>query len=1117
MNKSEPIQYGLSFLMKVMLGHILITSMTIVMAYAVDSLGQDALDRKVTIAVENKTVKEVLHLLEEKAQVSFTYRTKLIAADEVVSLQFTDTRLRDVLTNIVHSDIGFKVVHNQIVFHKKKIADADTSDSSNFNVTVQPLTVTGTVTDETGRGLPGVNVLIKGTTNGTTTDAEGKYSLAAEATDILVFSFIGYMKEEIAVNSQTVIDISLNPDITSLSEVVVVGYGTQSRQNLTSSISTVKADDINRGAISDVGQLMQGKVPGLNITRSGDPNRAAAIILRGASTLREGAQSPLFVIDGVIGADISLIAPDDIVSIEVLKDAAATAIYGNRAANGVIMVSTRRPEKGKMQLGYSGYVGFDKVSNQYEMMTAPQLREYLSKNGQSLSPEDDLGADTNWQDEVQRSTAVSQNHNITLGGGTDQTLYSASVNYFDQEGVIKGSGLQRVIARLFVEQKAIRDKLKIGLSVSNSVNDAKLVPYRNTVLAQMITYLPTVPVRTDDGKFYENLTQSSYYNPVSMMSNAEERSKYNTLLGALNAQLQLPFGLTYDVRLSYQNYQTNYGAFYNSYFTENYNNVRNTPDPPNNPSFITLTGRNGLAVRNAYQNTTKILETFITWDREFGQHAVTAVLGYSWQENVNGDGFQTSSTNFPVDNVSYNNLALGRPYSLSSFRSDFGRNDLYEQSRLISDFARVNYSFGNRYLLQVSVRRDGSSVFGENEQWGYFPSVGAGWRISQENFMSNSTVFDELKLRASYGVTGNSQGFNAYSSKLIYGSVGDMYYQGTTVNAIGVLQNSNPDLRWEKTSTANLGIDYSLFSGRVTGTVEVYKKTTTDLIYGYEVDRNLYPALNGILTANVGEMANKGIEFSVQVAAIKKTDFAWNTTLNLASNKNELVKLSNDAFKRDSVLIFTPDGGGQTGETIQMIAQGLPLGTFFTYQYAGKDENGVSQYLDADGNPTTTPAIKKDYHTVGNAQPKLLLGWSNNLQYKNFDLSFFFRGVFGNKIMNVTRADLFRPSTAMLNNIPVEAANESVNDTNSYRYSSRFLESGNYLRLDNATLGYNFKNLGEDIKRLRLYVGANNLFVITNYKGIDPEINQGGLAPGVDARNFYPKTRTLLIGLSASF
>jgi TonB-dependent starch-binding outer membrane protein SusC len=987
---------------------------------------------------------------------------------------------------------------------------------SYVDAAAQTLLVQGKVTSD-NEAMPGVSVQIKGTNKGVATNSSGEYSIKVDNENtVLVFSFIGFLTQEVAVQGRTVIDVLLVEDVKTLSEIVVVGYGTQSRENLTSAITSVKTEDLNRGAISDVGQLLQGKIPGLNISRSGDPNRAAAIILRGVSTLREGAQSPLFVIDDVIGADISLIAPDDIVSIEVLKDAAATAIYGNRAANGVIMVRTKRPEAGKMQVSYSGYVATDRVSNQYDMMNGDQLRQYLADNGQSLAPQNDLGADTNWQDEVQRSTAISHNHNVSVSGGTAQTTYSASVNYFDQEGIIKGSGLQRVIGRLSIDQKAIRDKLKLGFSISNSVNDAQFVPYRNTVLAQMITYLPTVPVRTDDGEFYENLTQTSYYNPVSMMSNAEERLKYNTLLGAFNAQLELPFGLKYDVRLSYQSFQTNYGAYYNSYFTENYNNVRSTPDPPNNPSFITLTGRNGLAVRNAYQNTTKILETFITWDKEFGEHAVTAVVGYSWQENINGDGFQTSSTNFPVDNLSYNNLALGRPYSLPSFRSDFGRNDLYEQSLLISDFARVNYNYADRYLLQVSLRRDGSSVFGENNQWGYFPSIGAGWRISQENFMNNG-AFEELKLRASYGVTGNSQGFNAYSSKLIYGSVGDMYYQGTIVNAIGVLQNSNPDLRWEKTATTNLGIDYSILKGRISGSVDVYSKTTTDLIYGYEVDRNLYPALNGSLTANVGEMSNKGVEFSVQVAAVSQNDFTWNTTLNLASNRNKLVKLSNEAFQRDSVLMFTPDGGGQTGETVQMIAEGLPLGTFFTYQYAGKNEDGVSQYRDSEGNLTTTPAIKKDYFSVGNAQPKLLLGWNNSFRYKNFDLSVFFRGVFGNKIMNVTRADLFRPSTAMLNNIPVDAADESATDTNSYRYSSRFIESGNYLRLDNATLGYNFQNLGEDVKRLRVYVGGNNLFVITDYSGIDPEINQGGLAPGVDARNFYPRTRTLLVGLTASF
>jgi TonB-linked SusC/RagA family outer membrane protein len=1118
MNKPKPIQYGLLFYMKVTLIHSLIVSLSAIMAHAIDSSGQEVLDRKVTIQVENTEVKSVLLLLEEKAGVSFTYRPKLIQADTKVSINFKNATLADVLANILNSDISLKIVGNQIALKKKDLTEAvlsnETPDGSTELMLVQ---VSGKVTDETGAPLPGVNVVVKGTTKGTTTDTEGKYSLEVDGDNaVLVFSFIGYTSEEVVVGTQTTIDIALTPDITSLSEVVVVGYGTQSRKNLTSSITTVKTEDLNRGAISDVGQMLQGKVPGMNISRSGDPNRAAAIVLRGASTLREGAQSPLFVIDGVIGADISILAPDDIASIEVLKDAAATAIYGNRAANGVIMITTKRPDKGQAQVTYSGYLGIDKVSNQYDMMSATQLRDYLAKTGQSLAPADDLGADTDWQKEVQRGTAISHNHNISLGGGSDQTLYSASVNYFDQEGIIKSSGLKRVIARLSMEQKAIRDKLKLAFSVTNSISDAKYVPYRNTVLAQMLTYLPTVPVRNTDGTYYENPSNTGAYNPVAMLENGTERSKYNNLLGTMKAQLQLPFGLKYDMNMSYQVFQSNYGSYYNSYFTEHYNNVRNTPDPPGNPVFVVLKGRNGQAVRNSYKNTNKILETYLTWDKEFGNHALNVVLGYSWQENINGDGFQASSANFPVDNVSYNNLGLGNPYAISDFRVDFGP-DLYEEVRFVSDFARFNYNYNDRYLLQASIRRDGSSVFGVNEQWGYFPSVGAAWRISQESFLQQSTLFDDLKLRVSYGVAGNSLGFTPYTTKLIYGSQGTYYYQGVFESAIGAIQNENPDLRWEKTATTNIGLDFSILKARVSGTLEVYDKRTTDLIFNYDVDKGQYPAQNGVLTANVGEMSNKGVEFTLNVAAVDKTDFSWNSTLNLAHNKNKIVSLSDEKFQRDTIFMVSPDGGGQSGETVQVLMEGQPIGQFYTYQYAGKDETGLSQYLATDGSLTTSPKSQTDYRLVGSPQPKLLLGWNNSFRYKNFDLNVFFRGVFGNKIMNVTGADLNRASTVEYNNLPVSAASESVADANSHRYSSRYVESGNYLRLDNATLGYNFRNLGQDLKRLRLYVSVNNLFVITNYTGIDPEINQGGIAPGVDARNFYPKTRTFLIGVNASF
>ncbi|MCZ4223168.1 SusC/RagA family TonB-linked outer membrane protein [Pedobacter rhodius] len=975
--------------------------------------------------------------------------------------------------------------------------------------------ITGSLSDNQNRPIMGASVAVKGTTKVTVTGDAGAFSILAKTGDKLVFTFMGFETKEVTVGTSSTYKVTIEEASASLTDVVVVGYGKSSRKALTSSISTVKGDELNKGAISDVGQMLQGKVPGLNISRSGDPNRAAAIVLRGASTLREGAQSPLFVIDGVPGADISIIAPDDIASIDVLKDAAAAAIYGNRAANGVIMVTLKKGKSGQPQLTYSTYVGVENVSNQYKMMDADQLRSFLARTGQALTPANDKGANTNWQNEVQRSDAISYNHNIAMSGGSDKTTYNASLNYFDQKGIIKRSGLDRFIGRVGVEQKAINDKLKLGLTLTNSVSNSDLVPYRNTVLSQMLTYLPTAPVKNPDGSYFDNLTQTSYYNPVSMIDNATENLKYKNLLGSFTANLKLPFGFSYDVVASYQNFQTVYGAYYNSIYTSRYNNVRSTPDPPANPSTVSLVGKNGVAVRNAYQNTNKILETYLTWDRKFGDHSINAVIGYSYQKSVNGDGLQASSTNFPIDNVSYYNLSLGNPYGVSDFRVNYG-GDTYQEVLLISDFARANYNYKNKYLLQASIRRDGSSVFGLNEQWGYFPSVGGAWNIDQEGFMKNQTFVTGLKIRGSYGIAGNSAGFSPLTTKLIFGANGQFYYNGVNENSLGAIQNENLDLRWEKTATTNIGLDFTIFKGKINGSFDWYNKLTKDLIYTYPVDPNIYPA--GFLTANVGKMSNKGFEFALNSTPVATDNFSWTTGLNLAHNTNKIVSLSDSRFTVDNVLIVQPDGAGQTGSTVQILAVGQPIGTFYTFKYAGKNAAGVSQYYDAAGNIKTTGLLNKtDYYYAGSAQPKALLGWVNTFKYKDFDLNIFMRAVLGNKIMNITRADLFRPSTAQFTNIPVEVADESPADFNSYKYSSRFIEDGSYLRMDNATLGYTFRKGIPGVRSLRVYATGNNLFVITKYKGIDPEINQGGIAPGVDTNNFYPKTRTFLFGINVSF
>lgn len=987
-----------------------------------------------------------------------------------------------------------------------------------INTWAQKTDVSGVVLDDKGIPLPAANVLEKGTTNTVTTDFDGKFRISVSNKNAtLVFSFIGFDDQPVKLEgTKTNLSIKLQSGTTNLEQVVVVGYGKGSRKNLTTAVTSIKADELNRGAISDVGQLLQGKVSGLNISSSGDPTKTASVVLRGASTLNS-SQGPFYVIDGVPGVDISIISPDDIATIDVLKDAAATAIYGNRAANGVIMVTTKRGSKDRTQIAYNGYYGFEEVSNELNMMNADQLRAFTTKNNLNFTPENDKGANTDWQKEILRSKrAVSSSHNISMSGGGEHGNYTASITSIQKEGVLLKSDFSRVIARLSVDQYAFDDKLKLGLNVTNSTSNYTNVPQRNTVLLQAVSHLPVSPVRNPDGTFFENFISTGYFNPVALIEHGTDETKTNNLVGNITAELKLPWGFTYNLNVAHQKLTTSHGEFYDSYYSQyNSANFYNNPDPPQTKALINF-GVNGSALRNSYENTNNIVESFLNWDKTFGGHKIKAVLGYSWQENTFGDGFQATATNFPVDNVGYNNLALSNYTSVNGYVVNFGDSKAYQKTRLIGEFVRLNYGYKDKYLLQGTLRRDGGSMFGVNNQWGFFPSVGGAWRVDKENFMQNQNLFSDLKFRGSYGVTGNSSGFNAYTAQFISGSVGTFYYNGQQIGAYGPNQAANPDLKWEKTATANVGVDFSILKGKITGSVDLYDKKTTDMIFNYAVNPVLVPV--GTIVANGGTMSNKGIEVSLGATPIKTANFSWSTNLNLASNKNKIVKLTNPLFiGGDSIRRVQPDGGGQTGSTLQIFKEGKPLGQFFTLKYAGKDANGVSQYYDKDNNLTTTPLNGVDYHYVGSAQPKLLLGWGNTFTYKKFDLSVFFRGVFGNKIFNATRADLFRPSTAMTTNILVDAQDESPNDLNAYKYSSRFIEDGSYLRLDNMTLGYNFGKVGRYIQSVRIYETINNLFVITKYSGIDPEVEQGGTAPGVDSNNFYPKTRTFMFGLNVIF
>lgn len=987
-----------------------------------------------------------------------------------------------------------------------------------INTWAQKTDVTGIVLDEKGIPLPAANILEKGTNKSVVTDFDGKFKMSVSNRNaVLVISYIGFQDLTLKLEeSKTNYSIKLSPTTTTLEQVVVVGYGKGTRKNLTTAVTSIKAEELNKGAISDVGQLLQGKVSGLNISSSGDPTRSASVVLRGVSTLNS-SQGPFYVVDGIPGVDISVISPDDIATIDVLKDAAATAIYGNRAANGVIMVTTKKGSKDRTQISYNGYFGYEHVTNQLDMMSADQLRAFTAKNNLNFTPENDKGANTNWQKEILRSGgAASSSHNISMSGGGEHGNYTASLTSLNKEGVLMKSDFSRVIARLSVEQYAFDDKVKFGLNVTNSSSKYTNVPQRNAVLLQSVSYLPVSPVKNPDGTFFENFVSPGYFNPVAMIEHGTDETKANNLVGSFTTEVKLPFGFTYNLNIAHQKLTATHGEFYDSYYSKyNSANFYNNPDPPQTRGLVNF-GVNGSALRNSYENTNNIIESFLTWDKTLGSHKLKAVLGYSWQENILGDGFQATATNFPVDNVGYNNLALSNYTSVNGYVVNFGDSRAYQKTRLISEFARLNYNYKDKYLLQGTIRRDGGSVFGSNNRWGYFPSVGAAWRVDKEGFMQDQKLFSDLKFRASYGVTGNSSGFNAYTAQFISGSLGTFYYNGQQIGAYGPNQAANPDLKWEKTATTNIGVDFAILSGKVTASVDLYDKKTTDMIFNYAVNPVLVPV--GTIVANGGTMSNKGIEVSLGATPVKTANFTWSTNLNFASNKNEIVKLTNPFFiGGDSIRRVQPDGGGQTGSTLQIFKEGKPLGQFFTLKYAGKNASGVSQYYDKNGNLTTTPLIGVDYHYAGSAQPKVLLGWGNNFQYKKFDLSIFFRGVFGNKIFNATRADLFRPSTAMTNNILVDAENESPADLNSYKYSSRFIEDGSYIRLDNMTLGYDFGRVGKYIQKIRIYETINNVFVITKYSGIDPEVEQGGTAPGVDSNNFYPKTRTFMFGLNVIF
>ena len=959
--------------------------------------------------------------------------------------------------------------------------------------------VSGTVKDANGEPLIGVSVLEVGTQNGAVTDMYGNYKLNVKPGAKLKISYIGFTPQTVKAGSNS--QIVLQEDNTALNEVVVVGYGTMRRKDVTSSITTVKAEDLNQGVFTDPGQMLQGKVPGLVVSSTADPNGSPTITLRGASTLRTGAMSPYYVVDGIPGVDISIVSPEDIESIDVLRDATATAIYGSKAANGVIIITTKKGSKERTNVTYNGYVAFDNILKKYDVCTADDLRQYAKDNNITLK---DGGANMDWQDEVLR-TGISHNHNVNISGGNGSTSYMISGDLRKREGVIKMTGFDRFNVRSLVSTKTLKDHLTVSLGANMMYGKHFGVPSGNegaSVLDAMNYYSPTNAIKNADGTWTVG-SGSKNYNPLALMEENKSETvwKRNQFVG--KTALELWKGFVWSVNYSWSNYQSTYSAY----------NTRNS-------QLEGIGNKNGQATRNTYFGREQTFETYLNYDFKVGKSKWGLMGGYSWEEKKNNDGFGLSVEGYYNDdlgwyNMSYAQTILGVQNSVQS--------GYLEKVRNISFYGRVNYSFDSRYMLQATIRRDGSSVFGKNNRWGTFPSVSAAWNITEEKFMQNQHIFDNLKLRAGYGISGNAMGFDVYSSYNTYGASGTFVYDGKTYRTYGATKNANPDLKWESTGMLNIGLDFAFLKGRLNGTVEVYHKKTKDLIWSYPVSTTQY--IYGWMDANVGEMTNKGIEFTLNAVPVRTKNFMWSTTLNLSHNKNTIDKMQNETFHTTNLTQGDPMVAGVSADGwTQRIMEGEPIGTFYTYQYAGI-VNGRSEYyvLDENGNrtgETTNNPSLKDRSITGCAQPKLNAGWNNTLTYKNWSLNAFITGVFGNDVYNSARAHY--TSAQMFSdgkNVLKEFLNNPASDASGSLPSDRFIEKGSYVRLQTLSLSYTFRNCFNDwIQDLTLYGTANNLFTITNYKGLDPEVNMGGIDPGIDYRwSRYPHTRTFMVGVKINF
>lgn len=961
----------------------------------------------------------------------------------------------------------------------------------------QIVTVTGVVKDKSGEPIIGANILEKGTTNGVITNVDGQYALKVKgANSVLSVSYIGYKAQEITVGNKSKIDITLADDTELLDEVVVIGYGTQKKGDVTSAIASVKAEDFLVGNFNNAGELLKGKVAGLTITKpSGDPGAGTEISLRGIVSI-SGNASPLVLIDGIPG-DMGTVPPENIASIDVLKDASAAAIYGTRGAGGVILITTKTGQREqKATATYAGYVSFSNWTKKADFMTAEDIRAGETQYN-------DEGYDTDWLDAVSR-TAVTHNHSFTIQGGSASTTYYGNITYRSAEGVMKKTGNEDLNMSFDVSHWMLNNMLKINLNVVTDnykyeVNDPTYI-YRQAVIRN-----PTSPIWNEDGSYAER-SLLQYYNPVSLQNENTGESKSQSTRMTGNVTFTPIKGWQTNLMLASHRSTGKTGSYNTKYHTTT--------------AIGNLTGEASLS--DNYDRT-DYLELTSKYHATFaGKHRFEGMVGYSWSRNTYESAGMWNA-NFPTDYFGYNNMGAGEyltdgKASMSSSKTE---------STLIGTFARISYGFDNRYNILASVRYEGSSKFGANHKWGAFPSVSLGWNIMNESFLeSTRNWLNNLKLRAGYGVTGVIPAYS-YQSIVRYSYSGGNYYRdGKWGKGLKALSNANPDLKWEIAKELNVGLDWGVLNDRLGGSVDFYVKNTSDMLFDYAVPSppNLYTST----LANVGKMRNSGIEIMVRAIPIQTKDFEWNTALTMQHNANKLVSLSNDLYQTENIL-WQQGVGDPVSQYTHKVEVGKSFGEIWSLKAVGVSEKTGLFLIE---NPETGQAaefyqeMRNDrdnwYQRMGNGIPKISMGWNNTFRYQNFDLTMQFTGQFGYKIINQQR--VFYENNAHAYNKLKSAADaiggiRPLSAQQSQVVTSYYIEDGDYLKLTNMTLGYTYDfKKSTYVKNIRFYGSIDNLFTITKYKGADPELGSNNFwTAGVDSRDKYPTVRSFTVGLNVTF